>query len=101
VLLNLVNNASDSILSRNSDEQGLIEIRGSAGDNRHSRIEVKDNGIGIPDNIMENVFVPFYTTKEHGSGIGLSLSRQIMKLHGGTISVFSKPCIETVFSLIF
>jgi signal transduction histidine kinase len=50
---------------------------------------------------MENVFVPFFTTKENGSGIGLSLSRQIMKLHGGIISVTSIPERETVFSLIF
>jgi two-component system, NtrC family, nitrogen regulation sensor histidine kinase NtrY len=50
---------------------------------------------------MENVFIPFFTTKENGSGIGLSLSRQIMKLHGGTITVHSKPGSETLFSLIF
>ncbi len=101
ILLNLINNASDAIKSRNDGIEGIIEISGSAGENQHPRIEVKDNGIGISDAIMENVFMPFFTTKEHGSGIGLSLSRQIMKLHGGTITAFSKPGIETVFSLIF
>ena len=101
VLLNLINNASDAIISKNNDVERIIEIRGTAGENGHPSIEVKDNGIGISDTIMENVFIPFFTTKENGSGIGLSLSRQIMKLHGGTITVFSKPGIETVFSLIF
>lgn len=101
VLLNLINNASDAIMSSNNGEKGIIEIKGSADEHGRSRIDVKDNGVGIPDSIMENVFIPFYTTKENGSGIGLSLSRQIMKLHGGTISAFSRPGIETVFSLIF
>jgi nitrogen fixation/metabolism regulation signal transduction histidine kinase len=101
VLLNLLNNSADAIKSRKAGIEGIIEISGSAGENQHPRIEVKDNGTGISDTVMENVFIPFFTTKEHGSGIGLSLSRQIMKLHGGTITAFSKPGIETVISLIF
>jgi nitrogen fixation/metabolism regulation signal transduction histidine kinase len=101
VLLNLINNASDAILCKNIEGERTIEIRGIAGENLRPRIEVKDTGMGISDTIMENVFIPFFTTKENGSGIGLSLSRQIMKLHGGTITVFSKPGVETVFSLIF
>jgi two-component system, NtrC family, nitrogen regulation sensor histidine kinase NtrY len=101
VLLNLVNNASDAILSKNNSEERIIELKASEGENQHHRIEVKDNGTGISDAIMENVFIPFFTTKEHGSGIGLSLSRQIMKLHGGTITAFSKPGIGTTISLIF
>ena len=101
VLLNLLNNSADAIKSRKSGMEGIIEISGSPGENQHPRIEVKDNGTGISDTVMENVFIPFFTTKEHGSGIGLSLSRQIMKLHGGTITAFSKPGIETVISLIF
>jgi two-component system nitrogen regulation sensor histidine kinase NtrY len=101
VLLNLLNNSADAIKSRKDGTEGIIELSGSAGENQHPRIEVKDNGAGISDTVMENVFIPFFTTKEHGSGIGLSLSRQIMKLHGGTITAFSKPGIETVISLIF
>ena len=50
---------------------------------------------------MDKIFVPFFTTKDKGSGIGLSLARQIMRMHGGTISVQSVPERETVFSLIF
>ncbi len=101
VLLNLINNASDAILSKNNSEEKIIELIASEDENQHHRIEIKDNGTGISDSVMENVFIPFFTTKENGSGIGLSLSRQIMKLHGGKITVYSKPGVGTVFSLIF
>ena len=101
VLLNLINNASDAVLGKTGVNERNIEITGSSGEDHHAAISVRDNGIGIPDDIIEKLFIPFFTTKEHGSGIGLSLSRQIMKLHGGTIRVSSKPGIETVFSLIF
>jgi two-component system, NtrC family, nitrogen regulation sensor histidine kinase NtrY len=101
VLLNLVNNASDAVSGNMNGKERNIEIMGSTTGDQHPVISVRDNGSGIPDDLIENIFIPFFTTKEHGSGIGLSLSRQIMKLHGGTISVFSRPGIETVFSLIF
>jgi two-component system, NtrC family, nitrogen regulation sensor histidine kinase NtrY len=101
VLLNLVNNASDALSSKPDIQERIIEIMGSPGEDHHPVISVRDNGTGIPDELLENIFVPFFTTKEHGSGIGLSLARQIMKLHGGTISVFSKPGVETVFHLVF
>ncbi len=62
-------------------------------------IEVKDNGKGIPEDIIGNIFIPFFTTRSEGSGIGLSLSRQIIRLHGGNISVKSRPGVETLFTL--
>ena len=101
VLINLVNNASEAILSIPGSQEGIIEIKGSVVEDHRPVITVRDNGAGIPDNLLENIFIPFFTTKENGSGIGLSLARQIMKLHSGTISVYSKPGIETVFSLYF
>jgi len=52
---------------------------------------ISDNGPGIPDEVAENIFVPFYTTKETGSGIDLSLSRQIMRLHKESLEVSSLP----------
>ena len=64
-------------------------------------IEVKDNGPGIPKEVQEKIFVPFFTTKKEGTGIGLSLSRQIMRMHRGSISVHSTPNEETVFALHF
>lgn len=65
------------------------------------RISVTDNGKGIPPELLDSVFVPFYTTRNEGSGIGLSLSREIMKLHGGGIRVYSVPGRETTFTLLF
>ena len=79
----------------------MIKIFVRVADNNRPEIRVADNGPGIPDEIMEQVFVPFFTTRENGSGIGLSLSRQIMRLHGGSLQVRSVPERETVFSMIF
>jgi len=64
-------------------------------------IEVEDNGKGIPEEQVERAFIPFYTTKDKGSGIGLSLSRQIMRLFKGSISVPSIPGKKTIFTLKF
>jgi signal transduction histidine kinase len=62
-------------------------------------IEVADNGSGISEETMEKIFVPFFTTKERGSGIGLSLSRQIVRMHGGTITCRSKEGEGAVFTI--
>ncbi|MDO8928029.1 MAG: ATP-binding protein, partial [Bacteroidota bacterium] len=70
-------------------------------DNKRPELCVIDNGPGIPEEILEQIFVPFFTTRENGSGIGLSLSRQIMRLHGGSLQVRSVPNKETVFCLRF
>jgi signal transduction histidine kinase len=59
-------------------------------------IQVEDNGIGISSDIIEGIFVPFYTTRENGSGIGLSLSKQIIQNHDSTISVNSAPKIVLI-----
>jgi Signal transduction histidine kinase involved in nitrogen fixation and metabolism regulation len=98
VIINLIKNSVDST---DNNKNGKIQIKAFISPQFETVIQVTDNGTGIPTDLIDKVFIPFFTTKEHGSGIGLSLSRQIMKLHGGTISVFSKPGIETAFSLIF
>ena len=64
-----------------------------------SYIRVTDNGPGVPSDLMEDIFVPFFTTKATGSGIGLSLSRQIIRMHGGELSVASQPYRETCFTV--
>ncbi|WP_371286253.1 ATP-binding protein [Winogradskyella forsetii] len=64
-------------------------------------IKVYDNGSGIPSDILENIFVPFFTSKATGSGIGLSLCKQIMLLHKGRIIVKSIEGEGSVFSLVF
>jgi signal transduction histidine kinase len=64
-------------------------------------IEVSDNGSGIEPEAVEKIFIPFYTTKKTGSGIGLSLSRQIMQIHGGNLKVHSKVGEGSKFLVIF
>ena len=97
VLINLIKNSIEAI---KETERPEIKIRVYEADGRIN-ILVADNGPGIKSEFMDNIFTPFFTTKEKGSGIGLSLSRQIMYLHGGNISVKSEPYVETVFKLCF
>ncbi len=97
LLINLINN---SVEAANDAENGRIILRGFDRDDT-TYLQVEDNGPGIPADIIENIFVPFFTTKDTGSGIGLSLSRQIMLLHEGTITAHSMPGEKTVFTLKF
>lgn len=83
VLINLVKNAMDAV-ARDGTGKITIDVRTKA--NRIS-IAIADNGYGIDPEVLPRIFIPFFTTKPKGSGIGLSLSRQVMKLHGGTIQV--------------
>lgn len=98
VLINLILNAIDACKNK-ADAQ--IKILASQSPNRDIVIKVYDNGSGIPLDIMENIFIPFFTSKATGSGIGLSLCKQIMLLHKGKILVNSKENEGTVFSLVF
>jgi len=95
VLINLVKNAIEAV--ENTD-QPLIKLTGQSNQD-HTIIEVEDNGPGIPPGVLADIFVPFFTTKEKGSGIGLSLSRQIVRLHGGSLEAFSVPGKKTVFTI--
>jgi two-component system, NtrC family, nitrogen regulation sensor histidine kinase NtrY len=97
ILINLVKNAIEALPG---SKAGIIHLRACKADDA-ALIEVEDNGTGIPEDIMEDIFVPFYTTKENGSGIGLSLSKQIMKNHNGTISVNSTLDMGSTFTLKF
>jgi signal transduction histidine kinase len=97
VLINLVKNAIEALREKEDGQIKMIALKHKDA----VRISVVDNGPGIPDSIIDQVFIPFYTTKEEGSGIGLSLSRQIMRLHQGTIDIQSKPSKETNIILNF
>jgi nitrogen fixation/metabolism regulation signal transduction histidine kinase len=97
VLINLIKNAVEAI---GNQENGKIKLIGKYSDNT-VLIEVHDNGPGIIKEALVRVFVPFFTTKKTGSGIGLSLSRQIMQLHHGNLTVESEPNVSTVFTLRF
>jgi signal transduction histidine kinase len=98
VMINLLNNAVDALKKVKTKK---IVIAVSSGPTGKTKISVTDNGIGIAPEEIEKIFIPFYTTKENGSGIGLDLSRKIMRLHKGTITVFSEPEKHTTFTLIF
>lgn len=98
VLINLLKNAFQAL--ENSPE-GLVEVRAFNGADNHVIIQVEDNGPGIIPEALEKIFIPFYTTKKGGSGIGLSWSRQILNLHKGTLTIQSKPGHGTVFTLHF
>ncbi len=98
VLINLVKNSIEALMNR-SDRK--IELSAWLDSQGRVVIQVRDNGPGIEPEAIDKIFIPFFTTKETGSGIGLSLSRQIMRLHGGSISVSSKADQETVFTLRF
>ncbi|WP_026775306.1 PAS domain-containing sensor histidine kinase [Polaribacter sp. Hel_I_88] len=98
VIINLILNAKDACQQK---ENPLIKVEASQTQNRAIVIKVFDNGAGIPKEIMENIFVPFFTSKSTGSGIGLSLCKQIMLLHKGKILVNSIENEGTVFTLTF
>ena len=98
ILINLVKNSLFALVGIDS---GKITLNAFFDKTGRTVIQVIDNGKGIPAEQIDEIFIPFYTTKEKGSGIGLSFSRQVMKLHGGTISAFSKPNDETIFTLRF
>jgi len=98
VLINLLLNAQQAVTGQKNAAVNLdarLDKRGKIV------IEVKDNGPGIPKENLEKIFIPFFSTKEGGSGIGLSLSRQIMRLHNGSINVHSRPGSETSIILNF
>lgn len=96
VLINLIKNATESFTSQTSR---MISINAYVTDGV-TVIEVEDNGDGIEPEALDNIFIPFYTTKKTGSGIGLSLSRQILQQHGGQLNVRSEVGKGTVFSLV-
>lgn len=97
VLLNLMKNAIESLEEVASGRIIRLEAVRSV---EEVRIEVTDNGPGIAKELLEDIFVPFFTTKATGSGIGLSLSRQIIRMHGGDLIASSEPFIRTRFTII-
>lgn len=98
VLINLIGNAHEAI---ENIPEGKILISAGTDHELHPEICVFDNGHGIPEKNLDEIFIPFFTTRQNGSGIGLSVSRQIMKMHGGNLKVRSVPGKETIFCLSF
>jgi nitrogen fixation/metabolism regulation signal transduction histidine kinase len=97
ILINLVKNAVYALDDHSSPR---IVFRAYEEEGR-KLIEVSDNGSGIPFNILDYVFMPFFTTKKNGSGIGLTLSRQLMKTQKGQLKIYSKEGEGTRVTLVF
>ena len=96
VLNNLLKNAVEAV---GEETDGWVEIRAFLNEREDVVIEVSDSGAPIPPEVEERIFIPFFTTKTDGSGIGLSISRQIMRLSGGTLTLRSRP--NTTFVMTF
>jgi len=98
VLINLLKNALEA---NENNPSAKISISAGFDSENHPEICVIDNGPGIPEKNLEDIFVPFFTTREEGSGIGLSISKQIMMAHGGLLKVKSVSSRETIFCMSF
>lgn len=93
VILNLLKNAKEAV-----NNNGVISL---SADKENSQIVIRctDNGCGIPDEDIEKIFDPFFSHKEGGTGLGLSLSKKIVEAHGGTLTAISSPVTGTVFTV--
>jgi nitrogen fixation/metabolism regulation signal transduction histidine kinase len=98
VVINLIKNAVQAVADK-SDPSVVISSRIDESEN--IIVDISNNGGAIPAEIAENIFMPFFTTKKGGSGIGLSLSRQIMRLHGGSLRLTSNTDSRVTFTLMF
>tara|TARA_R110002073_G_scaffold89852_8_gene212599 strand:- start:31168 stop:32319 length:1152 start_codon:yes stop_codon:yes gene_type:complete len=98
VLLNLLKNAVQASIN---NKRSIIILEAGINKSEEKYIAIKDNGIGISHEELAQIFIPFFTTKPNGTGIGLSLSKQILIQHGGSLNVKSTPNKETVFTLQF
>ncbi|MBN8859645.1 MAG: HAMP domain-containing histidine kinase [Sphingobacteriales bacterium] len=98
VLINLMVNAIEAI---KDTQDPHIVLSATRSPNQKVIIKIADNGSGIPEDVLDKIFIPFFSTKKSGSGIGLSLCKQIMMLHKGNVQVQSTEGEGTVFSLLF
>lgn len=97
VLINLVKNAMEAL--KETEQPGITFSAEKKGD--EILLMVSDNGSGISSEQLDHIFIPFYSTREEGSGVGLSFAQHIMRLHGGRIQVRSQPGKGSEFQLIF
>lgn len=100
IILALINLIRNALYALHEQSDGWVEVKAKQI-NSHVRLVVADNGPGIPAERLSAVFTPFYSTKPGGSGIGLSISRRIMRMHGGDLTVASSPGVRTAFIMEF
>ncbi len=98
LLINLLKNAEQALENTSKPSVSMTAYLNRRG---HVVIDVSDNGCGIPEDIAKKIFVPFFTTKKEGSGVGLALTRQVMIVHGGTVKLTQKPQGGSLFRLTF
>ncbi|MBQ3605438.1 MAG: PAS domain S-box protein [Alistipes sp.] len=98
VMVNLLKNATEALLTQDCDHK--ITIRSTIDSEERIHIEVTNNGSAIPVEVAENIFTPFFTTKTDGSGIGLAVSRQIIRLHGGSLRLKHNSEGRVTFAIV-
>ena len=98
VMVNLLKNATEALLAQDCDRK--ITIRSTIDAEERIQIEITNNGSAIPTEVAENIFTPFFTTKTDGSGIGLAVSRQIIRLHGGSLRLKHNEEGRVTFAMV-
>jgi signal transduction histidine kinase len=98
VIINLIQNALEAMKETSYPGISIIAQKSETG---QIQISVADNGAGISNEVIERIFLPFYSTKANSSGIGLSLSQQIMMLHNARLEVRSEPGKGATFIMVF
>lgn len=98
VIINFITNSTYAVSEKENPQIHIISGNDAEG---HPYITVADNGNGIPDHIREKIFIPFFSTKKNGNGIGLSISREIIKLHNGKLHVQSQENEGSAFTMLF
>ncbi|MBE6219702.1 MAG: GHKL domain-containing protein [Rikenellaceae bacterium] len=98
VMVNLLKNATEALLAQ--DCKRKITIRSTIDAEERIQIEITNNGKEIPAEVTENIFTPFFTTKTDGSGIGLAVSRQIVRLHGGSLRLKHNEEGRVTFAIV-
>lgn len=98
VFINLIKNAEQAL---HNTPNPTIEISAGLNSRDHTTIKITDNGSGLATDLIEQIFVPFFTTKKEGSGVGLALTRQAMILHGGAVKAENAKTGGAIFTLIF
>ena len=98
VLINLLRNAADAARGHAASPQVALSFRQVSGG--RTRIEVEDNGAGVPEGLRQDIFLPFFTTKAKGTGVGLSLARQVVLAHRGSIDIGEAESGGALFRIV-